>query len=193
MEANPAIMPRARSAHSAREQSLRKHADYQRVYREGRRQSLPLMTYFFALRTPSDTARVEARVGLTAGKVLGNAVARNRIKRRMRAAVDQHRAELTGAVDVILHPRRTVLDAEFTAISREVMRAFLAVESAVRAGTAIGPEDKRQRFAERPRPKAAAGKLPEAKTVAKNLAKNRSNSIQKSAPASPLQNPGHGD
>ena len=29
---------------------LRKHADYQRVYREGKRQSLPLMTYFFAAR-----------------------------------------------------------------------------------------------------------------------------------------------
>ncbi len=105
-----------------RETWLRKHADYQRVYKDGKRQSLPLMTYFFAPRAASGS-----RVGLTAGKVLGNAVVRNRIKRRMRAAVRLHRAELTGDVDLILHPRKTVLEAEFSAIERDVLRAFRAV------------------------------------------------------------------
>lgn len=71
------------------------------------------------------------RVGLTAGRVLGNAVARNRIKRRMREAIRMHRGELMAGVDVILHPRRTVLEAEFSQIERDVLRAFRAVQTAV--------------------------------------------------------------
>lgn len=127
------------SARTACDGRLRKHADYQRVYREGKRQSLPLMTYFFAARkldtdTPPGPSQLQLptpRVGLTAGRVLGNAVERNRIKRRMREAIRQHRAELTASVDVILHPRRTVLEAEFAQIEREVLRAFRAVRAAL--------------------------------------------------------------
>ncbi len=121
----------ARKQANTREAWLRKHADYQRVYREGKRQSLPLMTYFFAPRPPESPSEKGSRVGLTAGRVLGNAVARNRIKRRMRAAVRQHRMELTANVDVILHPRKTVLDAEFSQIERDVLRAFQAVQAAM--------------------------------------------------------------
>jgi ribonuclease P protein component len=118
---------------------LRKHADYQRVYREGKRQSLPLMTYFFAAgpAVPFPELALQAvpqlrsRVGLTAGKVLGNAVERNRIKRRMREAVRRHSSELAANVDVILHPRRQVLEAEFSQIERDVQRAFQAIGTAM--------------------------------------------------------------
>ena len=71
------------------------------------------------------------RVGLTAGRVLGNAVERNRIKRRMRQAIRRKQMELTCGVDVVLHPRRSVLEAEFSQIEREVLRAFRAVQAAV--------------------------------------------------------------
>ncbi len=106
---------------------LRKHADYQRVYREGRRQSLPLLTYFFAARTDVSEDAASPRVGLTTGRVLGKAVERNRIKRRMRAVVRAQLQLLSGPIDVVLHPRRQVLEAEFSAIERDVARAFAAV------------------------------------------------------------------
>ena len=67
---------------------LRKHADYQRVYKSGRKQFARQMTYFFALRpqlgpdgTPlRDADATSPRIGLTVGKVMGKAVDRNRIK-----------------------------------------------------------------------------------------------------------------
>jgi ribonuclease P protein component len=149
MPAPSPVRVRKNAAAPRQEFSLRKHADYQRVYREGKRQSLPLMTYFFAARKPQDTnvvavaekparthsAEIPAgsRVGLTAGRVLGNAVERNRIKRRMRQAIRQSQMELTASVDVILHPRKTVLEAEFSEIERDVLRAFRAVQQTLQS------------------------------------------------------------
>jgi ribonuclease P protein component len=96
---------------------LKKHGDYQRVYREGRKGSAPLMGWFVAGRAVQDPlVQINAgmRIGLTVPKVLGKAVDRNRIKRRMRAALRQQPAELlTPALDLVLHPRRTVLTVEF--------------------------------------------------------------------------------
>jgi ribonuclease P protein component len=105
---------------------LRKHADYQRVYQQSRKHFSTSMTYFFADRATGLSSG--PRVGLTAGRVLGKAVERNRIKRRMREAVRLNLALLTRDVDVILHPRRTVLTAEFARLQAEVSKIFAAIE-----------------------------------------------------------------
>ena len=88
------------------------------------------MTYFFAERIagPAFAPAMGPRVGLTAGRVLGKAVERNRIKRRMREAVRVNLALLTRDVDVILHPRRTVLTAEFDRLLGEVSNIFSVIE-----------------------------------------------------------------
>jgi len=118
---------------------LRKHADYQRVYKASRKQFAKQMSYFFALRpqlgpdgTPlRDAGSSAPRVGLTVGKVMGKAVDRNRIKRRMREVVRRNLGLLNGPVDVILHPRRSVIDLDFATLEREVAQVFRAVQRAV--------------------------------------------------------------
>src|SRR6267143_1280874 len=117
---------------------LRKHADYQRVYKSGRKQFARQMTYFFTLRPElgpdgSPLRDVDAgcpRVGLTVGKVMGKAVDRNRIKRRMREAVRKNLSSLHTPVDVVLHPRRSVIDLEFATLEREVANVFRAIQYA---------------------------------------------------------------
>ncbi len=117
---------------------LKKHGDYQRVYREGRKGSAALMGWFVAGRGgeakngggeklgESETARV--RVGLTVPRTLGKAVDRNRMKRRMREAVRRQPEELlAGERDVVLHPRRTVLTCEFERLEREVGKVLREV------------------------------------------------------------------
>ena len=109
---------------------LRKHADYQRVYKAGRKQFGRQMAWFFALRDPD--ARCEAtgpRIGLTVPKSLGKAVTRNRIKRRLREAVRGALPLLSVPVDVVLHPKRSVLEAEFAVIEREVETIFRSVQA----------------------------------------------------------------
>ena len=112
---------------------LRKHADYQRVYTSSRKQFAKQMTFFFSLR-PADRRSETAgpRIGLTVGKVLGRAVERNRIKRRLRELVRRHTVLLGEfPVDVILHPRRTVLEMEAAKLEREVVDVFRTIRKSL--------------------------------------------------------------
>jgi len=110
---------------------LRKHADYQLVYKAGRKQFAKQISYFHALRPAerrSDTPG--PRIGLTVPKALGKAVDRNRIKRRLREAVRAALPLLTAPIDVVLHPRRSVIDLDFLQLKREVATIFRSIQAA---------------------------------------------------------------
>ncbi len=99
---------------------LRKHADYQRAYAASRKKQSTSMSWFLAPQPPDCAAG--SRIGLTAGKVLGKAHERNRIKRRMREVVRRHLEIVPEGFDLILHPRRTVLTMEFAKLEAEIVR-----------------------------------------------------------------------
>ncbi len=121
---------------------LRRHADYQRAYAASRKRQSPSMSWFLAPQ-PGDATISQPRVGLTAGKVLGKAHERNRIKRRMREALRRHVDLLPRGVDLILHPRRIVLTVDFAKLDAEIVRILsqataeaARMESASRAASA---------------------------------------------------------
>jgi len=110
---------------------LLKHSDFERVYKQGRRHFSSHMTVFYLRQTEGDSSQgavseMGARIGFTVGRVLGGAVERNRIKRRLREAVRLRRAVLksAGAVDVVINPKKSVLRLEFSVVLEEVGRAL---------------------------------------------------------------------
>jgi ribonuclease P protein component len=104
---------------------LRRHADYQRAYSGSRKRQSSSMSWFVARQTPFYAGApmpAGPRVGLTAGKILGKAHERNRIKRRMREVLRRHVELLPQGCDLILHPRRIVLTLEFAKLEAETVR-----------------------------------------------------------------------
>ncbi len=90
------------------------------------------MTVFYLLRRDSEGDSGIApgsRIGFTVGKVLGGAVVRNRMKRRLREAVRLHGA-IPVAVDVVINPKKSLLAARFEDLRDEVGRAFEVIETA---------------------------------------------------------------
>lgn len=103
---------------------LLRHADFLAVYKEGQKHFSANVRVFFRRRRDD----AGARIGFTVGKVLGGAVERNRIRRRLRAAVQRHLAELPLPIDVVIHPRKAVLSMNFAQLDAEIAQALKAVQ-----------------------------------------------------------------
>jgi ribonuclease P protein component len=101
---------------------LRKRAEFDQVYKRGERHSSANMTVIFLA-----AADGSPRIGFTAGKAMGGAVERNRIRRRLREAVRRHLRELKAPAEVVFHPRKSALRADFSQLEAEVTRAFAAI------------------------------------------------------------------
>jgi len=120
---NPAPKPAQRQSLTGAR--LCKHADYQRAYAASRKRQSASMSWFLAPQPsayPGAEHQPAPRIGLTAGKLLGKAHDRNRIKRRMREALRRHIDQLPEGCDLIFHPRRTALTVEFAKLEAEIVR-----------------------------------------------------------------------
>jgi ribonuclease P protein component len=118
---------------------LLRHADFERVYKLGRRHFSASMTVFYWQRVEAGaSARAKPpvkpavapglRIGFTVSRALGGAVVRNRMKRRLRSAVGMTRPAAGPNADVVINPKKSLLTIEFAAVVNEVSRAFVVIE-----------------------------------------------------------------
>jgi ribonuclease P protein component len=117
---------RARFTSSMR---LLRHADFERVYKQGRRHFAAHITVFYLPRQTGEGLRI----GFTVGKALGGAVERNRMKRRLREAVRLGWPASPVALDVVINPKKSVLKVEFSELSKEIDRAFEVIQASGKA------------------------------------------------------------
>jgi ribonuclease P protein component len=89
------------------------------VYREGRRRTSREFTVFLR-----PNGLESSRFGWSIKKALGNAVRRNRIRRRLREMLRSHRQEIAPGWDVVIHPRSSAATAEFSALVQELLKAM---------------------------------------------------------------------
>ena len=91
---------------------IRKRADFELIYQAGHKQSGRLMTMF----TRANELQI-ARLGIAATRKMGPAVIRNRAKRLVRELFRRHKP--AGAIDVVVVPRREMLDASYARLEAE--------------------------------------------------------------------------
>ncbi len=112
---NQSGKPRAAGARFPRGMRLLRHADFERVYKMGRRHFSASMTVFYLQRPEAQTqdarrgrgravATPGFRVGFTVGRALGGAVDRNRMKRRLREATRLAPPPAEVSADVVINP-----------------------------------------------------------------------------------------
>ena len=143
-------MPPKKAARFPRTARLLRHADFERVYKQGRRHFSASMTVFYWPRPDANvdelpgrmTAKTPSlrglRVGFTVGRALGGAVVRNRMKRRLREAVRMSLPVPGIAADVVINPKKSLLTADFTDVLNEVKRAFEVMEQKLPGKTRPG-------------------------------------------------------
>ncbi|MGA9510366.1 MAG: ribonuclease P protein component [Candidatus Sulfotelmatobacter sp.] len=145
-------MPPKNAARFPRAARLLRHADFERVYKQGRRHFSASMTVFYWPRPDADVNELAGktrattpalrglRVGFTVGRVLGGAVERNRMKRRLREAVRLSLPASGIAADVVINPKKLLLTADFADVLNEVKRAFDVIEQKLsgKSGTRPG-------------------------------------------------------
>jgi ribonuclease P protein component len=127
-------MPPKNAGRFPRTAQLLRHADFERVYKDGRRHFSASMTVFYLPRTQSSEKEKTTRepqglrVGFTVGRALGGAVQRNRMKRRLREAVRMSLPLRAVPGDVVINPKKGLLKVEFSAVLQEIRRAFDIIE-----------------------------------------------------------------
>jgi len=105
-----------------REARLVRRGEFDAVYRAGKRRSSSHFTVFFrANQLPV------SRFGFSIKKALGGAVVRNRIRRRIREIVRCHRMEIPAGWDIVIHPKGSVVRAEFVALTEDLVRLMKSV------------------------------------------------------------------
>ncbi len=92
---------------------VKQNSDFQRIYRYGRSLANKNMVIYFC-----KTFHPSQRVAFAAGKKLGNAVVRNRVKRLLREAYRLHQQEIENDYCLLLVGRAAAVEAKAGAVEK---------------------------------------------------------------------------
>jgi ribonuclease P protein component len=120
-------VPLANGLTLPRESRLLHRPQYDAVYSEGRRRSTRNLAVFLR-----PNGLNFSRFGWSVKKATGNAVRRNRIRRRLREIVRLHRGEIAGGWDVVIHPRTSAATADFSSLTQDLLGLLPHREQKVR-------------------------------------------------------------
>ena len=105
---------------------LKRRKDFLRVSQRGRKQAMPgLILQSFRQQPDSSESKIDVRVGFTVTKKIGNAITRNRVRRRLKAAaailINTHAQENT---DYVLIGRAGTLKRPFAFLVNDLKTAM---------------------------------------------------------------------
>lgn len=114
---------------------LKRRSDFQRVYRTGRSWA---NQYFVLYVFESDI--LDGKAGFAAGKKLGCAVVRNRVKRLLRESYRKHQAELKPGLALLLVGRKAMVGVKCDVVEK----SFVSLGRKAGIFTDVWPQGKRK-------------------------------------------------
>ncbi len=116
-------------------QHLRRNADFGAVRIQGRRTDCGAFLLSWRARETDAIAGAPARVGVVASRAaIGNAIMRNRAKRRLREIFRRHQQLVPAGLDLILTARAPLLRLEFAEAEQRFVQACQKLSAAPRHG-----------------------------------------------------------
>jgi len=103
---------------------LAKKPEFQKVLAEGKKKRIGKLCTVFSI--PNGLNR--KRLGIIASKKVGNAVARNRVKRAIRETFRQIKHIMTPAVDVVVISGKEMAAEPYNVIDEKLSNALLAIK-----------------------------------------------------------------
>jgi len=118
---------------------IRRNSEFGRVYARGKSYVNPALV-LYVLKTRGK----KTRVGLTATKKIGHAVQRNRARRVMKAAIDEHLDQNIGGYDLVFVARGMTPRLKSWQLSEVVARLFAqaGLPDKAKPPATVPPEDR---------------------------------------------------
>ena len=105
------------------ETSLKQNSDFRLVYTRGRSAVSPRVVLYCR-----KNRRLGNRVGFTVSRKLGNAVTRNRVRRRLREIMRLHDGDLRRGYDLILVARTRAVNTDYQKLESDVLRCLAQLQ-----------------------------------------------------------------
>lgn len=109
---------------------LRRRAEFAATARGGRRAARGALVVQLALPSSDAAGTPERRAGFVVSKAVGNAVVRNRVRRRLRHLVSERLAALPAGATVVVRALPAAADRPFADLGRDLTAALDAAEHA---------------------------------------------------------------
>ena len=117
---------------------LKSHGDFVAVLKRRRKVSRNDIVVHYIVRDDSYTRGLvspdDRRLGLAVSKSVGNAVARNTVKRRFRVLARRYEDRLPAGCDIVLRAKPTASHASFLSLEEQVASGFAKVAERVEQG-----------------------------------------------------------
>lgn len=114
----------------AREHRLTSSADFLLATRQGRRAGSGTLVVHLRVAQETEAGPGPARVGFVVSKAVGNAVHRNRVKRRLKHLAREHVSSLPGSAVLVIRALPPAAAASYGDLGRDLARCLERVSGA---------------------------------------------------------------